>query len=176
MTAPASAPNQSVGIRQLLLGMLIVAVALSVVGWLTQPEAPPPPIDGIEVNLTDESFRREVLDHDGYALVDFWFEGCPPCRQMKPVVAHLSVNYRDRVKVGKLNIEEDRDTPIHFGLEAFPTLLLFRDGELVDRWDGYGGLQEVSQWLDKHLESPAADVSKRNSVDRSGEREVAARS
>jgi thioredoxin 1 len=137
--------------RPLLLGLLAVAIALSVMGWLNRPESPPPPIDGIEVTLTDDDFQREVLEHPGYVLVDFWFEKCPPCRRMKPVVAHLSVNYRDRVKVGKMDIDEHVAVPQRYGLNAFPTLLLFRDGELVARWEGYGGLTEMSRWLDEQL-------------------------
>lgn len=151
----ANAPRNSAqpGMRQLLLGLLAVAVALSVVGWLTQPESPPPPIEGIEVTLTDVNFREEVLDHHGFVLVDFWFEACPPCRRMKPVVAHLSVNYRDRVKVGKMDVDEHAQVPTQFGLSAFPVLLLFRDGEVVARWDGYAGLTQMSDWLDEQIDA-----------------------
>lgn len=141
--------------RQLLLGMLAVAIAFTALSWLTRPEPPPPPIDGIEITLTDDNFREEVLEHRGFVLVDFWFEGCPPCRRMKPVVAHLSVKYRDRVKVGKMDIDEHVAVPAEYGLEAFPTLLLFRDGRLVARWDGYGGLKDMSQWLDEQLAAAA---------------------
>ena len=147
--------------RPLLLGLLAVAVALSIVAWLTQPEAPPPPINGIEVTLTDDNFQQEVLDHDGVALVDFWFEACPPCRRMQPVVAHLSVNYRDRVKVGKMDIDEHVEVPIRYGLEAFPVLLLFRNGELIARWEGYAGLSEMSAWLDAQLDAHSAGDSAR---------------
>lgn len=153
MNTPPPTPNAapSTGIRQLLLGMLAVAIAFTALSWFTRPEAPPPAIDGIEVTLTDDNFRQEVLEHRGFVLVDFWFEDCPPCRRMKPVVAHLSVNYRDRVKVGKMDIDQHAAVPTEYGLDAFPVLLLFRDGKLVARRDGYAGLEEMSQWLDEQL-------------------------
>ena len=150
---PQPAPARDTGMRILLFGMLAAAIVLSMFAWLTGPEAPPSPIDGVEVTLTDDNFQREVLDQPGFVLVDFWFEGCPPCRRMKPVVAHLSVNYRDRVKVGKLDVDAYNDTPLKLGLQAFPTLLLFHDGKLVARWDGYGGLKEMSRWLDEQIAS-----------------------
>lgn len=149
--APDPTPARNTGMRVLLLGMLAAAIALSVVAWLTGPEGPPPSIEGIEVTLTDDNFQHEVLDQQGFVLVDFWFEGCPPCRRMKPVVAHLSVNYRDRVKVGKLDIDSYSDTPMKLGLQAFPTLLLFHKGKLVATWEGYAGLKELSGWLDEQL-------------------------
>jgi thioredoxin 1 len=122
-----------------------------VVLWLTRPEPPPEPIDGIEITLTAANLRDEVLDDPGFVLVDFWYEHCPPCRRMEPTISHLSLNYRDRVKVGRVDVEEDVELTEQFHVEAFPTMLLFRDGEVVARWEGYGGLKEVSQWIDKQL-------------------------
>jgi thioredoxin 1 len=159
MSASAPASNRSPGFRWLLLGLLVVAAVQSVLLWMTSPEDPPPPIDGVEVVLTSENFQQEVLDHDGYVLVDFWFEACPPCRRMKPVIAHLSLDYQDRVKVGKVDIDEHVDLPMRYGLQAFPTLLLFRDGEVVARWEGYGGLKEMSRWLDQQLAAAPRPVS-----------------
>jgi len=145
--------------RWILLGLLIVAVAECAVLWLTRSEAPPRPIDGIEVILTGSNFQPEVLDHKGYVLVDFWFEGCPPCRRMKPVVAHLSVNYRDRVKVGKVDIDQFGELAERYNLNMFPTLLLFQDGGVVAEWNGYGGLDEMSSWLDEQLAAESPPVT-----------------
>ena len=143
--------------RYVVLGLFIVAVVQVGLMYLTRPEPLPPPIDGIEVTLTNTNFQQEVLDHSGYVLVDFWFAACPPCQKMKPVVAHLSVNYRDRVKVGKVDIDEYGELAEQYGLSAFPTLLLFKDGEVIATWEGYAGLKQTSAWIDsKVAAAPAA--------------------
>ena len=144
--------------RWIVLGLFVVAAAECALLYFVRPEPPLPPIEGIEVTLTNATFQPEVLDHQGYVLVDFWFEGCPPCRRMKPVVAHLSVNYRDRVKVGKVDIDEYGELAEQYGLDAFPSLLLFKDGEVVARWEGYAGLKQMSAWLDSKVAagSPAS--------------------
>lgn len=151
MNETMNSPPRSRETRWLLLGLMAVAVAQTVVLWLTRPEPPPRPIEGIEVTLTRMNFRDQVLDDKGFVLVDFWYEHCPPCRRMEPVIAHLSLNYRDRVMVGRVDVEEEGDLTEQYGVEAFPTLLLFHDGLVVDRWVGYGGLKEVSRWIDKRM-------------------------
>jgi thioredoxin 1 len=147
----ARTPPPASSMRRFVIGLFIVAVVYCGLLFLTRPEAQLPAIDGIEVTLTDANFQPEVLDHQGYVLVDFWFEACPPCRMMKPVVAHVSVNYRDRVKVGKVDIDEYGELAQQYGLDAFPSLLLFKDGEVVAEWEGYAGLKEMSAWLDSKV-------------------------
>ncbi|MBL8849210.1 MAG: thioredoxin [Planctomycetaceae bacterium] len=155
MPAPTSPPARS-SMRYVVLGLFIVAVVQCILMYLTRPEPAPPPIDGIEVTLTDANFQQEVLDHSGYVLVDFWFAACPPCQKMKPVVAHLSVNYRDKVKVGKVDIDDYGELAERYELSAFPTLLLFKDGEVVAQWEGYAGLKQTSAWLDSKVVTAAA--------------------
>lgn len=137
----------------MLMGLLAVAIAQTVVLWLTRPEPPPEPIEGLEFALTGANFRNAVLEQDGYVLVDFWYEHCPPCRRMEPVISHLSLNYRDQVAIGRVDVEEETGLTEQFGVEVFPTLLLFHHGLVVDRWEGYGGLKEVSRWIDKRRQA-----------------------
>lgn len=152
MNSSTSSPAEARGVRWLWLGLLAVAVAQVVVLWLTRPEPPPDPIDGIEITLTGANFRRAVLEPPGFVLVDFWYEHCPPCRRMDPTISHLSLNYRDRLTVGRIDVEQDVELTEQFHVEAFPTLLLFHRGRVVARWEGYGGLKEISHWIDEQMQ------------------------
>lgn len=151
MSAESSDRARLSSARLLLLGLVAVAGVQLLVLWATSPEAPPAPIQGIEVALTEQNFQERVLDHDGYVLVDFWYEYCPPCRRMEPVVSHLSLNYQGRVRVGKVDVMQSPALTDQFEVAVFPTLLLFRDGVVIGRWEGYGGLKEMSRWLDRQL-------------------------
>jgi len=151
MDSTTTPPASSRGVRWLLLGLFTVAVAQTVVLWFTRPEPPPEPIDGIQITLTAANFQHEVLEQPGFVLVDFWYEDCPPCRRMEPTISHLSLNYRERVTVGRVDVEPDVELTERFDVEAFPTLLLFHNGQVIDRWTGYGGLREVSRWIDQQL-------------------------
>ena len=82
--------------------------------------------------LEEYNFRREVLDDPGPVLVDFWAEWCPPCRMMNPVVESLA----HRFKVCKVNIDTNQPLAVKFGVEAVPTLLVFRGGQVVKRYQG----------------------------------------
>jgi len=157
MNSSTTPPVETRGVRWLWMGLLAVAVAQVVVLWLTRPEAPPDPIDGIEVTLTGANFQREVLEQPGFVLVDFWYEHCPPCRRMEPTISHLSLNYRDRMTVGRIDAEQDVELTEQFHVEAFPTLLLFHGGRVVDTWKGYGGLKEVTRWLDEKMQGSSGE-------------------
>lgn len=85
------------------------------------------------VQLTDDGFDQEVLKSEMPVLVDFWASWCAPCKAISPVVDALAEEYDGRVKVGKLNVDENPATPGQYGVRGIPTLILFKDGKVVDQ-------------------------------------------
>ncbi|SVE58198.1 uncharacterized protein METZ01_LOCUS511052 [marine metagenome] len=102
--------------------------------------------------FTDAEFERNVLKSDKPVLVDFWAEWCGPCRMIAPAVDSLAGEYSGRVMVGKLNIDENPNTPMKYGVRSIPTLLLFKDGEVVESTVGVTGKEQLAALLDKHSE------------------------
>ncbi len=107
------------------------------------------------IKLTDENFQREVIESQNPVLVDFWAPWCGPCRMVGPMVEELAQQFAGRVKVGKLNIDDFDRLASDYAIEGIPTLLLFKDGRVVDQVVGVvplavlvnklNALQEVSQ-------------------------------
>ncbi|RLB41230.1 MAG: thioredoxin [Deltaproteobacteria bacterium] len=83
------------------------------------------------VKVTDENFEEEILKSDMPALVDFWAEWCGPCKMVSPIVEELAKEYDGKVKVGEMNVDENRQTPAKYGIRAIPTLILFKGGEVA---------------------------------------------
>jgi thioredoxin 1 len=83
--------------------------------------------------VTDENFGAEIEQHQGLAVVDFWATRCGPCRMIAPAVDQLAQEYAGRVKVAKLDTDANPRTMTRFGVRSIPTLLFFRDGQVVDR-------------------------------------------
>ena len=85
------------------------------------------------VQVTDKNFAVEVLNSDIPVLVDFWATWCGPCRSMAPIVDELTGDFSGRVKVTKLNVDENPATPGQYGVRGIPTLILFKDGKVFDQ-------------------------------------------
>ncbi len=85
------------------------------------------------IRLTDDNFENEVTNSTVPVLVDFWAEWCGPCRTLGPIVEEISEEYRDKLKVGKLNVDENQKSAYRFGIRSIPTLIIFKDGEPVDK-------------------------------------------
>ena len=81
--------------------------------------------------VTDQTFEQEVMKHEGVVLVDFWAPWCGPCRQLGPVIDELSKELEGKVKVLKMNIDENLDTPSELGIRSIPALILFKDGKQI---------------------------------------------
>ena len=86
--------------------------------------------------FTDANFQTEVLNSDKLTVIDFWAEWCGPCRAIGPVIDELSKEYAGKVNVGKVNVDENPQTSARFGIQSIPTLLIFKNGQLVDQLQG----------------------------------------
>jgi thioredoxin 1 len=103
------------------------------------------------LTFTDAKFDSEVLKSEVPVLVDFWAEWCGPCRQMTPTVDALAQEYDGKVKIGKMNVDENMDTPGRYNIRGIPTLLLFKGGRVVEQRVGALGKTDVQKMLDTHL-------------------------
>jgi thioredoxin 1 len=101
------------------------------------------------LNVTDSDFEDEILKSGVPALVDFWAAWCGPCRQVGPVVEELAGEYVGKVKVAKLNVDENKQTPGKYGVRGIPTLMLFKNGEVVDQIVGAVPKSRIKELLDK---------------------------
>ncbi len=103
------------------------------------------------VSITDENFDEEVLNADTPVLVDFWAEWCGPCKAIGPVMRDLANEYDGRVKVGKIDTDSNREVSVRFSISAIPTVILFSNGELVEKFIGLRGKREFKDSIDKSL-------------------------
>lgn len=103
------------------------------------------------LEVTDATFDQEILSSDLPAMVDFWAEWCGPCKMVGPVVGELAKEYAGRIKIAKLNVDENRNTPTRFGIRNIPTLILFKGGEMVQTIVGAHPKSHIDEELKKLL-------------------------
>jgi thioredoxin 1 len=103
------------------------------------------------VQLTDDSFDADVINASGPVLVDFWAEWCGPCKMIAPLLNDIAEEYDGKVTVAKLNIDQNEMTPPKFGIRGIPTLLLFKDGAVVDTKVGALSKTQLKEFLDNNL-------------------------
>lgn len=101
--------------------------------------------------LSDANFEAEVLQSSQPVLVDFWAPWCGPCRMVAPVVEQLAAENADAVKVGKMNVDESPDTARGYAISSIPTLMIFKNGEVVDRFVGVQPKNRLQDALDRAL-------------------------
>ena len=100
------------------------------------------------LEITDENFEETVLKTDKPVLVDFWAAWCGPCRMVGPIIDELSDEYKDKAVVGKVDIDSNQEFAAKFGVRNIPTVLIFKNGELVDRKVGVSTKSDYSNILD----------------------------
>ena len=103
------------------------------------------------LEFSDSNFEEEVLKSDTPVLVDFWAEWCGPCRMIAPIVEELSGEYAGKAKIGKLNIDHNPGVPMNFGIRSIPTLLVFKNGEVVDKIVGAVPKSMISSKIEAQL-------------------------
>ena len=100
-----------------------------------------------EITLTSSNFEAEVLNSELPVLVDFWATWCGPCKMIAPVVAEIAAEYEGKVKVGKVNVDEENALAMQYRVASIPTLLLFKNGQVVNTSVGYLPKQEIIEKL-----------------------------
>ncbi len=101
------------------------------------------------VNVTDQSFDKDVLQSSRPVLVDFWAEWCGPCKQIAPALEQISEELADHVTVAKVNIEDSPLTPGRYGVRGIPTMMLFKDGQMTSMKVGAMPKQKILEWLNE---------------------------
>ena len=103
------------------------------------------------LEITDANFDAMVTQSDQPVLVDFWAEWCMPCRILGPIIEELAEDYQGKIRVGKLDTDANRETAMNFQINAIPTVMLFKDGEVVKKFVGVTNKQNIAEAIDAVL-------------------------
>jgi thioredoxin 1 len=103
------------------------------------------------IDLTDGNFKKEVLDSDLPALVDFFADWCGPCKIATPMIEELAEKYQGKIKVGKLNVDKNKETAVKYGIMGIPAVVIFKKGKEVKRLVGFPGKAGYEKLLEEIL-------------------------
>jgi len=106
---------------------------------------------GKALEFTDDSFENDVLKADKPDLVDFWAEWCGPCRMVGPIVEEMAGEYEGKAKIGKVNVDENAEIATKYGIRSIPSLLIFKNGEVVDQIVGAVPKKQLKKQLDAQV-------------------------
>ena len=103
------------------------------------------------LSVTDASFQADVLNAPGLVLVDFWAEWCGPCRMLSPILEEVSQSLKGKVKVVKMNVDENPSSPSTYGVRSIPTLVLFKNGKAISTKVGLNQKNKLEEWITENL-------------------------
>ena len=103
------------------------------------------------IHVSDDSFEQEVLQSEVPVLIDYWAEWCGPCKMIAPVLDEVASEYADKIRVAKLNIDENPATPPKYGIRGIPTLMLFKNGEVEATKVGAVSKAQLTAFLDENI-------------------------
>ena len=103
------------------------------------------------VHISDDSFEEEVLKSDGLVLIDYWAEWCGPCKMIAPILEELADEYGGKLKVAKLNIDENPETPPKYGIRGIPTLMLFKNGAVEATKVGAVSKSQLADFIESNV-------------------------
>ncbi len=106
---------------------------------------------GKVVTITDAEFESSVLQSDKPVILDFWAEWCQPCKMLSPTVEAIAGEYEEKIKVGKLNVDDNPNVATKYGIRGIPTLLFFKGGEVVQQMVGVKSKTEIKKVIDENL-------------------------
>ena len=108
------------------------------------------------VHVSDTTFADEVLNADCPVLIDYWAEWCGPCKMIAPILDELAEEYGERIKIAKLNIDENPETPPKYGIRGIPTLMLFKDGNVEATKVGAVSKSQLAEFIESNVTSATA--------------------
>tara|TARA_Y100000590_G_scaffold51020_1_gene53710 strand:- start:877 stop:1203 length:327 start_codon:yes stop_codon:yes gene_type:complete len=100
---------------------------------------------------SDNKFNEDVLNSSIPVLVDFWAEWCGPCKQISPILEEISIEKKDVISIYKINIDDNPETPQKYGVRGIPTIMLFKDGQLIDQKVGSLPKSMINEWIESVL-------------------------
>ena len=103
------------------------------------------------VHITNETFEKEVMQAEGKVLVDFWASWCGPCKMLGPTIEELAGDFDGKVVVGKVDVDNNQQVSVDYGIRNIPTVLIFKNGEVVDKIVGVAPKETIAEKLSAHL-------------------------
>ncbi len=103
--------------------------------------------------FTDANFQETAIENSGISVVDFWAEWCGPCRMITPIIEELSTEYEGKAVIGKLNIDTNKGVSMKYGIRSIPTILILKNGEVVEKHVGVATKQALTEKINAHLEA-----------------------
>jgi thioredoxin 1 len=98
----------------------------------------------VALEFTDANYQDEVLNSDQPVLVDFWAEWCGPCKMLGPVIEELAIEFDGKAKIGKVDIDTNRDAAVTYGIQSIPTILIFKNGEIANKFVGIASKDDLT--------------------------------